>query len=173
MLEAVIEGTTDSVFVKDINGRFIIANAKAAQTLGRRAEELVGRTWDAMPERFKRKVENVALLVEDEPSQELRELERLGPGETLLGLYHGINQLERGEMYGIGGTLPDTITLFRLPLIEEAHMLLAERPQLGTFDAALEEAVRETLWHEVGHYFGLSEHDLHEREDGGTNSFSR
>lgn len=134
-------------------------------------EILVGRTWDRMPERFKAKVKNVALLVEDEPSEEIRREEGLGSGETLLGLYHGINALDRGELYGIGATLPDTITLYRLPLIEEAHELLHERPELRTMGEALETAVRETLWHEVGHYFGLSEREIHEREDEGTNAF--
>lgn len=134
-------------------------------------EALVGRVWDEMPERFKARVVNVALLVEDEPSEEIRKLEKLGPGQTLLGLYQGINMQERGEMYGIGGTVPDTITLFRLPLLEEAHELLHERPNLRTMEEALEVAVRETLWHEVGHYFGLSEHEIHGREDEGTNEF--
>lgn len=133
--------------------------------------ELVGRTWDAMPERFKARVANVALLIEDEPSEEVRREEHLGPHDTLLGLYHGIPAIERGEAYGVGATLPDTITLYRLPLLEEAHDLLHERG-LPSLAAALEEAVRETLWHEVGHYFGLSDPELHEREDEGTNSFS-
>lgn len=134
-------------------------------------EEIVGHTWDTMPPRFKERVVNVALLIEDEPSNEVRELEHLGPGETLLGLYHGIPAIERGEGYGVGGTLPDTITLYRLPLLEEAHDLLHERPHLHAMEEAIEEAVRETLWHEVGHYFGLSEHELHEREDEGSNAF--
>lgn len=134
-------------------------------------EELVGKTWDAMPERFRKRVENVALLVEDEPSEDLRKQEGLGPGETLLGLYHGIPATERGELYGIGGVVPDTITLFRLPILEEAHELLHERG-LGTFSAAVEEAVRETLWHEVGHYFGLSEGEIDEREAGGSNRYA-
>lgn len=135
-------------------------------------ELLVGKTWDAMPEHFKARVENVALLIEEEPSPQLREEEHLGPGQTLLGLYHGISAIERGENYGIGGTLPDTITLFRLPLLDEAHQLLHERPQiLRTMEEAVAEAVRETLWHEVGHYFGLSEHELDKREEEGTNAF--
>jgi predicted Zn-dependent protease with MMP-like domain len=134
-------------------------------------ESLVAAAWDAMPERFKEKVVNVALLVEEEPSEELRKEEHLGPGDTLLGIYHGINRLERGELYGIGGTLPDTITLFRLPLLAEAEHLLHIRGDLDTFEDALTEAVRETLWHEVGHYFGLSEHEIDEREGEGTNRF--
>lgn len=134
-------------------------------------EELIGRTWDAMPERFKERVQNVALLVADEPSEEIRNEEGLTDGETLLGLYHGIPAIERGETYGIGGTVPDTITLFRLPLLEEATELIRTRPELTSFDRALEEAVRETLWHEVGHYFGLSEYEIDEREHKQTNHF--
>ncbi len=133
--------------------------------------ELVGETWDSMPEQFRSKVKNVALLIEDEPSEEIRRLEKLGPHDTLLGLYHGIPAIERGEAYGLGGTLPDTITLYRLPLLEEAHHLLHERPTPHTIEEALAEAVRETLWHEVGHYFGLSDPEIHKREDAGTNTF--
>ncbi|MDB5194967.1 MAG: hypothetical protein JWO84_151 [Parcubacteria group bacterium] len=136
-------------------------------------EALVGKTWDEMPLHFKARVENVALLIEDEPSAQLRKEEHLGPHDTLLGLYHGISAIERGAGYGIGGTLPDTITLFRLPLLEEAHELLHERSEtLRTMQEALAEAVRETLWHEVGHYFGLSEHEIDEREGEGTNTFN-
>lgn len=135
-------------------------------------ERLVGTTWDAMPSRFKERVENVALLIEDEPSEAVRAEEGLAWGETLLGLYHGIPATERGEGYGIGATLPDTITLFRLPLLEEAHHLLHVRPDtLRSLEDGMREAVRETLWHEVGHYFGLSEHEIDEREDEGSNLF--
>ncbi|MGE5541149.1 MAG: metallopeptidase family protein [Bacillota bacterium] len=134
-------------------------------------EELVGETWEAMPERFKKRVENVALLIEEEPSEEVREREGLGPHETLLGLYHGIPAIARGEMYGIGGVVPDTITLYRLPILEEAHRLSRER-NYASFDEAIAEAVRETLWHEVGHYFGLSEGEIDERESDGSNQFA-
>lgn len=134
-------------------------------------ESLVARTWAAMPERFKTRVTNVALLIEDEPSEEVRTEEGLGPDDTLLGRYLGIPAIERGETYGYGGTLPDTITLYRLPLLEEAQELLQARPELTSFDDALAHAVRETLWHEVGHYFGLSEGEIDEREQEGSNQF--
>ncbi len=132
---------------------------------------LAGREWDAMPERFKAHVENVALLVEDEPSAELRALEGLEEGETLLGHYHGIPNTVRGSEYGVGMTLPDTITLYRLPLLEEAEALMHEHG--GEFPENIARAVRETLWHEVGHYFGLDEHPINEREAGGTNHFEQ
>jgi predicted Zn-dependent protease with MMP-like domain len=135
-------------------------------------EALVAVTWNAMPERFKAHVKNVALLLEDEPNEQVRKEENLRPGHTLLGLYHGISITERGETYGVGATLPDTITLYRLPLMDEAHQLLHERPEtLHTMEEAVAEAVRETLWHEVGHYFGLSEHEIDKREEEGTNAF--
>lgn len=135
-------------------------------------DRIVSDAWASMPGKFKAQVENVAVLIEDEPSETIRREEQLGEGETLLGLYHGINRLERGQEYGVGGTLPDTITLYKLPLLEEAEELLIERPELGTLEGALKEAVRETLWHELGHYFGLSDPEIHVREDEGTNSFS-
>ena len=131
--------------------------------------ELAGRIWDEMPERFKAKVANVALLVEDEPSEEVRQQEGLVGDDTLLGLYQGIPATLRGSEYGVGGTLPDTITLYRLPLMDEAHELMHERSL--SEEAALEEAIRETIWHEVGHYFGLEEDPINHREGEGTNKF--
>lgn len=128
-------------------------------------EQVAEGEWQKMPDRFKRKIENVALLIEDEPSPQVREGEGLEDGETLLGLYHGIPLTERGSQYGIGMTLPDTITLYRDPILEEA------REMDRAFRDAVRIVVRETLWHEVGHYFGLSEHGVQEREDEGTNQF--
>ncbi len=122
--------------------------------------KIVEEEWAKVPEKFKKRVANVALLIEDESE---------GDGE-LLGLYHGINAAERGEFYGIGGTLPDTITLYRLPLLLEAEELMHER-NIKSFENAVREAVRETIWHELGHYFGLDERGVEEREDEGTNRF--
>jgi len=107
-----------------------------------------------LPERFRKHIENVAVLLEDEPSQEIREQEGLGPHETLLGLYHGVPFSERGESYGVGGTLPDTITLYRLPILEAA----------GNEPRNVAQVVSETIWHEFGHYFGLDEHEVRRRE---------
>jgi len=131
---------------------------------------IVEKEWDAVPEKFKGRIDNVALLIENEPSEKVREEEGLTERETLLGLYHGIPESVRGENYGVGATLPDTITLYRLPLLEEAHELFHERA-LPDFKTAVEEAVRETLWHEVGHYFGLHEEEVQVRERTGTNKY--
>jgi len=125
--------------------------------------------WDAMPERFKERVTNVALLVEDQPDEETRRQENLQEGETLLGIYRGIPNTERGTDYGVGGTLPDTITLYRLPILDEASELTDT--ETSAFQSMVKQVVRETLWHEVGHYFGLEEESIHKREEGGTNAY--
>lgn len=131
----------------------------------REFEQVAAEEWDAVPERFKRELENVALLVEDAPDAATLTEEGLEDGDTLLGLYRGIPRTERGEGYGVGPTLPDTITLYRLPILEEA-LESADSPS-----DAIRAVVRETIWHEIGHYFGHGDEALHEREDEGTNRF--
>ncbi len=125
--------------------------------------------WDAMPERFRARIKNVALLIEDEPDQETREEEGLEEGATLLGLYKGIPNTARGSEYGMAGTLPDTITLYRLPILDLAQEQTDDATSM--FPEMVRRVVKETLWHEVGHYFGFEEESINKREDAGTNSF--
>ena len=63
-------------------------------------EKLVAEGYDKLPEWVREKIKNVAVLVEDEPSEEDREAQGLSDDETLLGLYKGVPLSERGEMYG-------------------------------------------------------------------------
>ena len=91
------------------------------------------------------------------PSPALRAEERLGFGQTLLGHYRGIPHTARGDNYGVGNTLPDTITLFRLPIENEAITL-------GGGEENLRKAIRETIWHEVAHHFGMDEHEVRAKE---------
>lgn len=128
-------------------------------------EQIAQAEWERVPDRFKQKITNLALLIEDDVDDAVREEEGLEEGESLLGLYHGIPLTERGSEYGVGGTMPDTITLYRFPILEEASEM--DR----AFRDAVRIVVRETLWHEVGHYFGLPEHGVNEREEEGTNRF--
>jgi predicted Zn-dependent protease with MMP-like domain len=117
-------------------------------------EKLVGEGYERLPEWVRKKISNVALLVEAEPSDDVREQEGLSDEETLLGLYHGIPLSARGEYYGVGGTLPDTITLYQIP-IEEA----AEDDGKDVRDV-----VAETIWHEFAHHFGMDEGEVRHRE---------
>lgn len=118
-------------------------------------EKLVEEGFLRIPEQFRAKICNVALLVEDEPSEEVRAQEGLSAEETLLGLYQGIPNTARGDSYGVGPTLPDTITLFQHP-IEEAAREDGEDVRM---------VIAETIWHEFAHYFGMDEDAVRSRED--------
>lgn len=128
-------------------------------------EEIAVEEWERIPARFRQRLKNVALLIEDDVDDETRKAEGLGKDGSLLGLYRGIPLTERGSLYGTGMTLPDTITLYRLPILEEAMEMDAP------FLEAVRTVVRETVWHEVGHYLGLDEHGVQEREGEGSNRF--
>lgn len=109
----------------------------------------------AIPEKFRGKIKNVAILVEDEPSAEIRKEEGLTEDETLFGYYHGIPQTERGSAYGIGMTLPDTVTIFQKPHEEAA----------GEDEKKMRMLIRETIWHEIGHFFGLLDEHIEKKRD--------
>ena len=125
--------------------------------------------WDAMPERFRERIKNVALLIEDEPDEETRTEEGLEGDATLLGLYRGIPATARGSEYGMAGILPDTITLYRLPILALAQEETDDAA--SHFPHVVRKIVQETLWHEVGHHFGLDEEPIARREQEGTNRF--
>lgn len=139
-------------------------------------EKLVAEGFEQLPEWVRKKIKNVALLVEDEPSQEDRKAEGLEDDETLLGLYKGIPLLERGEHYGVGATMPDTITIYQKP-IEEAVREECSRYDLEQDDLEQEnfegekhkqmiaKIVAETIWHEFAHHFGMDEHEVRKREE--------
>lgn len=106
-------------------------------------DRVVERALARIPARFRRRLANVALVVEREPSAE--QLGKAGTrGGTLLGLYQGRPLTERSVFEGFA--MPDRITIFQGP-----HERMAR-------DAAhLEKLVEETVWHEVAHYFGMDE----------------
>jgi len=139
-------------------------------------EKIVAEEFDrAVPEKFHNLIENVAFLVEDEPDDATRAEQGLGHGETLLGLYRGIAHVNRGESYGVGPTMPDTITLYQLPIEDEATDLEHESTHLQhtdklefvgvSYEEWVRKVVRETIWHEVAHYFGFDEHQVRGREE--------
>ena len=113
---------------------------------------LVEEALTEIPRRFREAMTNVAVVVEDEPSpQVLADLE-MEPGESLFGLYQGTPLPERSWTHG--NTLPDRISIYQRP-IEEA----AEDHE----DIIV--CVAETVIHEFGHYFGLSEEEIEAIED--------
>ena len=124
-----------------------------------RFEQLVGEGIDTIPEKFIKRLDNVAIVIADEPTREQLKKNHIGKGSTLLGLYEGIPLTHRGEYYGAGEVLPDKITIFKNPLIAMA----------GHDEQALKEAVRDTVWHEIAHYFGYSDEGIEMREEEGRN----
>lgn len=123
-------------------------------------EQLVEKGYEKLPDWVRAKIRNVAILIDENPSRAIRKRERLTHNETLLGYYQGIPLTERGDMYGVGMALPDTITLYRLPILTAAQ-------ESGI---AVEDVVADTIWHECAHHFGMDEHAVRalerEREVG-------
>lgn len=115
-------------------------------------EQLVADALASIPRRFRKALANLVIVVEDEPSRQLLEEMEIEPPDTLLGLYQGTPLTERHS--GYGNTLPDRILLFQGPL---------ERESEGEDDLVV--AVGETLIHEIGHYFGLSEEEIEAIEE--------
>lgn len=117
-----------------------------------RFERLVADALAGIPRRFRAAMTNLAIVVEDEPSRDLlREME-VEPPDTLFGLYQGTPLTERRWDYG--NALPDRILLFQGPHEREADS-----------EEDLVVSIGETLIHEIGHYFGLSEEEIEEIED--------
>jgi predicted Zn-dependent protease with MMP-like domain len=114
--------------------------------------KIVAEAMDELPEKYIHALDNVAVVYEDEPSPEQRELMKLRRNQTLFGLYQGIPQTARGAGYNL--VLPDKITIFKRPL-EFASRDVAE----------LKAHVKHTLWHEIAHHFGLNHDRIHELED--------
>jgi predicted Zn-dependent protease with MMP-like domain len=115
-------------------------------------ERLVSEALRRVPRRFRKVLSNVAIVVEDEPSPQLLEDMAIDPPGTLLGLYQGTPLTER--QWAHGNSLPDRIVLFRGPL---------ERSAADEEDLVV--AIGETLIHEIGHHFGMSEEQIEEIEE--------
>jgi predicted Zn-dependent protease with MMP-like domain len=115
-------------------------------------EKLVLEAMALIPKRFRLEMRNIAVVVEDEPSAELLDEMEIEPPDSLYGLYQGTPLPER--TWGYGNTLPDRVTLFQKPIEEDTEDEDDVRAVIG-----------ETLIHEVGHYFGLSEEEIEAIEE--------
>ena len=112
-------------------------------------ERLVVQALDDLPEFFKARLENIEVLVADEPTEEELAEAGLEQDELLMGLYQGIPLTERTGDYGL--VLPDTITLYRLSFAE-----VCDTPEEVVAE------VQQTVKHEIAHHFGLSDERLEE-----------
>ena len=137
-------------------------------------EEIVNEGIKAIPEKFLQKLKNVEIVIEDEPT--LAQRKKLHPvrsnlpkanaglqadrtsngvnlhsGWTLFGLYEGVPQLERGA--GYNAVLPDKITIFQNPIEAAANS-----------EQDIKEMVKNTVWHEIAHHFGMNEARVRQAE---------
>jgi predicted Zn-dependent protease with MMP-like domain len=113
-------------------------------------EELVDKGIAEIPQKFLKKLKNVAVVVEEEPNQEQIKKLKLRKNYTLFGLYEGVPQTKRGVYYS---ALPDKITIFKNSIEQYAR----------TPDE-IKEMVKNTVWHEIAHHFGSDEKKLHDIE---------
>ncbi len=105
-------------------------------------QRLVEEGIELIPERIMKMLENVDICIEEKPSGELK----IGKGRYLFGLYQGIPKTKR---WNYGFSLPDKITIFKEPIISYAKS-----------NEEVREIVKETVWHEIAHHFGLDEREV-------------
>jgi predicted Zn-dependent protease with MMP-like domain len=119
----------------------------------REFEKLVEEALGTIPANFREAIRNMAIVVEDEPPDALLDDLGIDHPDTLLGLYQGIPLPDRSATHG--NNLPDVVTLFQGPIEDEAE----GDPEQIVYE------IGETLIHELGHYFGLSEEEIEEIEE--------
>ncbi len=107
-------------------------------------EKIVEEGIKAIPEKFLQKLDNVAIIIEDEPMPAQRKKLNLRQGWTLFGLYEGVPQTRRGVNYS--AALPDKITIFQKSIEAAAR-----------HEEDMKEIVKNTVWHEIAHHFGMNE----------------
>ena len=115
-------------------------------------ERLVEKALRRLPRPFREKIENVAVVVEDWADDETLAEMGIEPPDTLYGLYRGVDLTRRDSSYG--NVLPDTISIYQGPIEEDCET----REEIV-------ECVRDTVMHELGHYFGLDDDQLHQIEE--------
>ncbi len=111
--------------------------------------QLVREAVAELPPALLERVHSVAIVIERRPTARDRKAAGVGPGRTLLGLYHGIPLTQRGEYYNL--VPPDKISIYQEPIEEFCRD-----------DDEVREQVRKTVLHELGHYFGIDDDRLHE-----------
>jgi predicted Zn-dependent protease with MMP-like domain len=114
-------------------------------------QRLVVAAYDLIPDEFRVRMENIAVVVEDEPNADQLTRGRVAPGHTLFGLYQGRPLTQRSVFDSFA--MPDRITIFQGP-----HERAAHSPE------QLAKLVEDTMWHEVAHYFGMDEAQVRSAE---------
>ncbi len=112
-------------------------------------EQLVARAIENLPEEIGESLENIDVVVADEPTPEQLRHQGLKKNETLLGLYEGVPLTER--TYGYSGVMPDKITIFQKPIEAKCRN-----------DNQIVTEIGRIVRHEIAHHFGIDDDRLHE-----------
>ncbi len=112
-------------------------------------ERMTQEIFDSLPAQFQQNMENVSVIVEDEPTKEI--LVRMGirSTETLFGLYEGIPLNRRGTWYGMNAVVPDKISLYKQSIERSAGN-----------ETELRARIQHVLIHEIAHYYGMDEDEV-------------
>jgi predicted Zn-dependent protease with MMP-like domain len=114
-------------------------------------ERLVEEALAQLPKKFKKYIDNLAVMVEEKPSRESYERTGGSPFSILLGHYHGVPFKHRGPFYG--NIAPDVIVVYQKPI-----------ESICSTEEEIKKKVIEVVFHEIGHYFGLSDTEMREIE---------
>ena len=117
-----------------------------------RFEWLVAKVVDSLPDEFSTKLENIDVVVEDQPSPSQLAEAGLKRGETLIGLYQGVPLTKRSRHYGM--VVPDKITIFQKPIEAKCKN-----------DTDVKAEIRRVVQHEIAHHFGIGDARLRQLED--------
>ncbi|MGB8952784.1 MAG: metallopeptidase family protein [Candidatus Aminicenantales bacterium] len=114
-------------------------------------EALIEEALASVPKKFQKLLQNLAVIIEDKSSGEMRRRKDVPLSGSILGLYHGVPFRHRGPYYG--NIPPDVIVIYQKPI-----------ESICASEEEIKEKVKEVVLHEIGHYFGLSERELRDLE---------
>lgn len=114
-------------------------------------EGFVEEALSDIPDKFKRLLDNLAVIVEAKAARDIYDKTGLSRLSTILGVYHGVPYKNRGPFYG--NLPPDVITIYQESI-----------ENFCSTEEEIKKKIREVVFHEIGHYFGLSEEELREIE---------
>lgn len=110
-------------------------------------EKIISKALEVFPDYFKKKMKNVAIIVQDEPDKFQKQQLGYSSGNCILGLYEGVPQIQR---YHYNKVAPDKITFFQNNIEETSNHDLLN----------IKQSIKEILWHEIGHHFGMTEEEI-------------
>jgi len=114
-------------------------------------ERLVAEAVESLPDEFSTKLENIDVVVEEQPTSGQLAEARLKRGETLLGLYQGVPLTRRSRHYGL--VVPDKITIFQKPIEVRCRN-----------DTEVKAEIQGVVQHEIAHHFGIGDARLRQIE---------